>query len=95
MLEYQDIKTFLQKAMFQIGLKFLRFIRLKTVLSRYVISDLKEEEIAEKFYAKELQKTNQKDFRVEKVIKRKCDKIYVKWQGYHSSFDSWIDKKTV
>ena len=37
----------------------------------YVISDFREEEIVETFYEKELQKTNQKEFRVEKVIKRK------------------------
>ena len=30
------------------------------------------------FYEKELQKTNQKELRVEKVIKRKGDKMYVK-----------------
>ena len=29
----------------------------------------------------------------EKVIKRKGDKIYVKWKGYDNSFNSWIDKK--
>ena len=29
------------------------------------------------FYEKELQKTNQEEFRIEKVIKRKGDKIYV------------------
>ena len=34
------------------------------------------------FYEKELQKTNQEEFRVEKVIKRKGDKLYVKWKGY-------------
>ena len=44
------------------------------------------------FYEKELQKTNQKEFRIEKVIKRKCDKLYVKWKGYDNSFNSWIDK---
>ena len=45
------------------------------------------------FYEKELQKTNQKEFRIEKVLKRKGDKLYVKWKGYDSSFKSWIDKK--
>ena len=44
-------------------------------------------------YEKELQKTTQKKFRVEKVIKRKDDKLYVKWKGYDSSFNSWIYKK--
>ena len=29
----------------------------------------------------------------EKVIKRKGDKLYVKWKGYDNSFNSWIDKK--
>ena len=42
---------------------------------------------------KELQRTNQEEFRIERVIKRKGDKIYVKWKGYDSSFNSWIDKK--
>ena len=45
------------------------------------------------FYEKELRKINQKNFRVEKVIKKKCDKVYVKWKVYDSSFISWIDKK--
>ena len=58
-----------------------------------MIRDLNGEPIAESFYEKELQKTNQKEFRIEKVIKRKCDKLYVKWKGYDSSFNSWIDKK--
>ena len=33
------------------------------------------------FYEKELQKTNQKEFRIENVIKRKGNKLYVKWKG--------------
>ena len=41
---------------------------------------------------KELQKTNQEEFRIEKVIRRKGDKFYVKWKGYDNSFNSWIDK---
>ena len=40
-----------------------------TVAWSYVISDLKGEEIVGTFYEKELPKTNQKEFRVEKVIK--------------------------
>ena len=64
-----------------------------TVPRTYVISDDKGEEIIGTFYEKELQKANQKEFRVEKVIKRKGDKLHVKWKGYDSSFNSWIDKK--
>ena len=40
-----------------------------------------------------LQKQNKKKIRVEKVIKRKDDQLYVKWKGYDNSFNSWIDKK--
>ena len=61
----------------------------------YVISDLKGEETAGTFYEKKLQKTNQKEFRVEKVIKSKGDKLYVKWKGYDSVFNSQIDKKDI
>ena len=46
----------------------------------YVINDLNREEITRTFYEKELQKTNQEEFRIEKVIKKKRDKIYVKWK---------------
>ena len=61
-----------------------------TVPWPYVINDLNGEEIIGTFY--ELQKTNQKEFRIEKVIKRKGDKLYVRWKGYDSSFNSKIDK---
>ena len=63
-----------------------------TVPWTYVISHLNGEEIVGNFYEKELQKTNQKEFRIEKVIKRKGNKLYVKWKGYNNSFNSWIDK---
>ena len=59
----------------------------------YVISDLNGEEIVGTFYEKELQKTNQTEFRVEIVIKKKDDKLYVKWKGYDNSFNSWTRKK--
>ena len=61
----------------------------------YVIKDLNGEEITGTFYEKELQKTNQEEFRIEKVIKRKGDKIHVKWKGYDNLFNSWIDKASL
>ena len=61
---------------------------LKIQFHRYVINDLNDEEIIETFYEKELQKTNQKEFRIEKVISRKGDKLYVKWKRYDNSFNS-------
>ena len=56
-------------------------------------NDLNGEEIAGSFCEKELQKTNQKEFRINKVLKRKSNKLHVKWKGYDNRFNSWIDKK--
>ena len=64
-----------------------------TVPWTYVINDLNVEEIIGTFYEKELQSSNQQEYRIEKIIKRKVDKLYFKWKGYDSSFNSWIDKK--
>ena len=58
-----------------------------TVPWTYVISDLKGEKTLG-MLQKKLQKTNQEEFRVEKVIKRKGDKVFVTWKGYDSFFDS-------
>ena len=46
----------------------------------YVINYLNREQIVGRFYENRLQKTNQKEFRIEKAIKRKCDKLDVKWK---------------
>ena len=54
----------------------------------YVISDLNREEIVRTFYEEELQRANQKELRLEKVIKSKGDKLYFKWKGYDSYFSS-------
>ena len=97
LLEYQNIKIFLQKVRLQIGLKKLLWLKkVKNAAPQtYVINDLNVEEIVGTFYEKELQKTNQKEFRIEKVIKKKGDKLYVKWKGYNNLFSSWIDKKDI
>ena len=64
-----------------------------TVPWTYRINDLNGEEIIKTFYEKELQKANQKEFRLDKVLTKKGDKLYVKRTGYDNSFNSWIDKK--
>ena len=66
--------------------------KLSDVISCY-LNDLNGEEIIGTFYGKELQKANQKEFRIEKIIKIKRDKLYVKWKGYNNSFNSRINKK--
>ena len=74
---------------------FLWLKKSKTLGHGHFISDLNGEEIIGTIYGKELQKTNQKEFRVEKVIKRKSHKLYIKWESYGNSFNSWIDGKDI
>ena len=62
------------------------------MLSIY-FNDLNGEEIIGAFYEKELLKTNQQEFKIEKVIKRKGGKVYIKSKGYDSSFNGWLNKK--
>ena len=64
-----------------------------TVPWTYVINDLNCEEIIGTFYEKELPKIDQQEVRIEEVIKKKRNKLYVKRKGYDNSFNSWTDKK--
>ena len=66
-----------------------------TVPWTYVINYFNGKEIVGTFYGNELQKTSQKEFRIEKVIKTKSDKLHVKWKAYNSSFNTWIDQKVI
>ena len=76
--------------------KYLLLKKVKnTVPWTYVINVVNGEEITGTFYEKELQKTNQEEFRIEKVIRRKEDKLYVKWKSYNNSFNIWIDKASL
>ena len=68
----------------------------KTNPITYAIEDQKKQHILGSFYEQELQKTKYSDvYLVEKVLKRKDNKLYVKWLGLKDSENSWIDKKSV
>ena len=56
---------------------------------------LKAKKLLEHFMKRNFKKYIKKEFRVEKVIERKGDKLYVKRKGYSSSFNSWIDEKDI
>ena len=91
---------------FEIG-DFVRISKYKNIFAKGYIPNWSEEVFVIKklkilccghmllmiLTGKKLQKTNKKEFRTEKLIKRKGDKLYAKWKGYNSSFNSWIDKK--
>ena len=84
-----EYKNFFAKAMFQIGLRtffWLKKLEIQCV-GYMLLVILKVNKLLEYF--------TKKNSRVEKVIKRKGDKLYVKWKGYDNSFKSWIDKKDI
>ena len=69
----------------------------KSNVITYKIKDLNDEIIKGIFYEKELQKTRNTsdEYIIEKILKTNKNKIIVKWRGYNSSFNSWIDKNSV
>ena len=94
MLEYQNKNIFAKGYTPKWSEEVFVISKIKNILPRtQVINDLIVEEIIGTFYEKELQKMNQKEFNIEKVIKRKGNKLYIKQKGYDNSFNSWIDKK--
>lgn len=59
----------------------------------YLLEDMEGRPISGCFYEQELQKTSQPDiYLVEKVIRRRGNKVYVKWLGFDDTHNSWIDK---
>ena len=78
----------------QIGQKKILWLK-NLKLPFDVINDLNGEELFGTFYKEELQKESQNEFRIEKVIKRKGGKLYVKWKEYKNLFNGWIDKKDI
>jgi len=62
-----------------------------TIPPTYLLNDYHENPILGGFYEPELQKSTLGDvYFIEKIIKRAGNKIYVKWLGYDSSFNSWV-----
>ena len=95
MLEYQNKKNIFAKGYTPNWSEEVIVIKdvKNTVPWTCVINDPNGEETIGTFYEKEFQKTDQEKLRIEKVIKKKGDKLYVKWKGCHNSFNSQIDKK--
>ena len=66
----------------------------KSNVITYQLKDINDEIIKGIFYEKELQLTKNTtgEYIIEKVLKTKGNKIYVKWRNYDSSFNSWVNK---
>ena len=56
----------------------------------YYIEDTRGEPVQGTFYEQELQTNVQEIYRIERVLKRGKDRVFVKWKGYSSAFNSWI-----
>lgn len=64
-----------------------------TVPVTYTLKDLQGTVISGKFYEPELQKVKYKDvYLVEKVVRKRGDKLLIKWLGFDDSHNSWINK---
>ena len=79
LLVYQNIKILSRNSIFQ---------------NDFEGSVIKSKEIVETFYKMELQKRNQKEFRVEKVFKRKDDKLYLNGKAMKILLTVGLIKKT-
>ena len=75
---------------------FKIYIINKSNIITYQLKDMDDEIIRGQFYEKEIQLTKNTigEYIIEKILKTNKDKIYVKWRGYDSSFNSWINKNT-
>ena len=103
LLEYQNINTYLQKAMFQIGLKKLLWLkklkalcrghlRIVIVKGRHFWNVLRKR-IANTYIYIYIYIYIKKSLKL--AIKTKSNKRYVKWKDYDSLFRGWINKKDI
>lgn len=68
----------------------------KTLPVTYQIEDQRKQIILGAFYEQELQKSSHPHiYLVEKVLKKKGNKLYVKWLGLNNDENSWIDKAEI
>lgn len=68
----------------------------KTAPVTYHIQDQRQQPISGSFYQEELQKTNNPNvYLIEKVIRKKGDKLFVKWLGLSNRENSWVNKSSI
>ena len=61
-----------------------------TIPPAYTVKDTLGEPVQGTYYEQELQSSVQEIYRIERVLRKKKNQVYVKWKGYSSAFNSWI-----
>ena len=66
----------------------------KSNVITYQLKDMNDEIIKGIFYERELQlsKNTTGEYIIEKILKTKGNKIFVKWRGYSNNFNLWVNK---
>lgn len=73
----------------------IKTVKLTNPVS-YILEDERNQEIKGAFYNEELQLTEHPNIQlIEKIVRKKGNKFLVKWLGFDSSHNSWIDKKDI
>lgn len=68
----------------------------KTNPVTFILKDYQDEPIAGGFYEEELLRVNYPDiYLVEKVLKKRGNKMFVKWLGFDNTHNSWVNKSEI
>jgi hypothetical protein len=100
----QHVRIAKDKSLFEKGYEY-RFTEELFVIDKviphavpvYILKDLQGEPIKGKFYESELSlvRNFNEEFIVDRILKRKRNKVLVRWLGYGPGHDSWIDKNAL
>lgn len=74
----------------------IRKVQSNTNPITYLLSDYQGSDIEGSVYEHELLSVKHPDlYLVEKIIRRRGNQVYVKWLGFDSTHNSWVDKNTL
>lgn len=74
--------------------ELFKIVKVKiTSPTTYLLEDMQGHIIKGGFYEEELQKTKQPDvFLIEQILRKKGNRLFVKWLGLDSTHNSWVDQ---
>ena len=76
----------------------IRDVRPGPPVTTYKVKEFDDTPVRGTFYKEDLQKVTVSDddvFRVDKIVKRKGDKVLVHWKGWPDKYDSWIENRAI